>query len=285
MCVLLNKLYGDVKVFIQGEVKLKTALHIGTGRGDYHTDSTVMKDNRDRPFIPGSSMKGIIRSTAESLCQVVLGEEPCFLDKDSSKDCITAKNELLKEYNNILESNRGQRNKKADDFLKCNTCLPCKLFGSPVVASKISIADLHIPDSDDTPETPVRDGVGIDRDTETAREGVKFDFETVVPGASFVFEAVVDKPSKQETQLLAIALRELELGNTYLGGNTSRGLGRFKLEIEHIRYLSYEKGAMLDYLLNFDPEAEDPVGHLPEITDIDGALDQLISGHCGTKED
>jgi CRISPR-associated protein Csm3 len=272
---LNDKLYRNVKVYFLGKVTLKTALHIGTGTGDHHTDSTVMKDSQGNPFIPGSSMKGVLRSISESLCEVIMNEKACFLHQDSGVECITAQKDLVSKYNELLEAKKSSEAKK---WLDDKRCLPCKLFGSPLVASKISIADLQLVKTTSKKlDIRVRDGVGIDRDTETARDGVKFDFETVSPEAQFSFEAIVDKPCKKEAQLLAIGIRELELGNAFLGGNTSRGLGRFKLEIENIRYLPYTKDALINYLLCSDPSSDDPFKYAPKIENPKAAIDQLIA--------
>ena len=49
-----------------GRLVMESGLHIGGGRDTLTTtDSAVMKYIDDRPFIPGSSMKGAFRSTVE----------------------------------------------------------------------------------------------------------------------------------------------------------------------------------------------------------------------------
>jgi len=78
----------------------------------------------------------------------------------------------------------------------------------------------------------VRDGVAIDRDTETAAEGLKYDFEAVPSGVGFRFEMVIENASDAELGLALLGLREFEMGNVALGGAASRGLGSVKLALD-----------------------------------------------------
>jgi len=53
---------------IKGQIKLITGLHIGAGNDEVHIggiDSAVVKDAYGNPYIPGSSLKGKIRSLLE----------------------------------------------------------------------------------------------------------------------------------------------------------------------------------------------------------------------------
>ena len=52
-------------VELKGIIELKTGLHIGAGNDEIHIggiDSYVVKDRNGYPYIPGSSLKGKIRS-------------------------------------------------------------------------------------------------------------------------------------------------------------------------------------------------------------------------------
>lgn len=55
-------------VEIKGKIELLTGLHIGAGSDEIHIggiDSPVVKDSYGTPYIPGSSLKGKIRSLLE----------------------------------------------------------------------------------------------------------------------------------------------------------------------------------------------------------------------------
>ena len=111
------------------------------------------------------------------------------------------------------------------------------MFGSLDIASKIKIPDLYV--SEPWIESfEIRDGVGIDRDTETAVEGAKFDYEVVPSQTEFDFVMICENLDDRDKFLLAIGLREMQSeremksGMVSLGGNKSRGLGAFHLEME-----------------------------------------------------
>ena len=57
----------ESRYFISGEILLLNELHIGSGKGDGRTDALVIRDHNDRPFIPGSSLRGALRSTIERI--------------------------------------------------------------------------------------------------------------------------------------------------------------------------------------------------------------------------
>ena len=56
------------KYIIQGKIKVLTGLHIGgptTGLNIGGVDNIVIKDAKGKPYIPGSSLKGKMRSLLE----------------------------------------------------------------------------------------------------------------------------------------------------------------------------------------------------------------------------
>ena len=54
------------KIRIEAVVQFVTAFHIGSGRpGETTSDMGVLLDPAGKPILPGSSLKGVFRSTAE----------------------------------------------------------------------------------------------------------------------------------------------------------------------------------------------------------------------------
>src|ERR1700680_1301631 len=56
------------KLILEGELHCETGLHIGAGKGSLEiggSDNPVVKDALGRPYIPGSSLRGKIRSLLE----------------------------------------------------------------------------------------------------------------------------------------------------------------------------------------------------------------------------
>lgn len=220
----------ESRYIFKGELVLKNEMHLGSGKGDVKTDSLVVKDFNNKPFIPGSSVRGVLRSTIERI-SASIGKNPCFL---SSENCVTnSKAVLQKEFKELL--NKKDKN-KIEQFVKDDSkiCLICRLFGSPVVASKIRITDLTL--KVEKVEPSIRHGVAINRDTETSQDQKKFDFEVVPKGSSFEFELIGENLTDEDLSLLAIGIQEMMDGNFWIGGNTSRGLGKCKLEKLEIEY-------------------------------------------------
>src|SRR5438045_7612970 len=56
------------KLILEGEMHCETGLHVGAGKGSLEiggSDNPVVKDAFGRPYVPGSSLRGKIRSLLE----------------------------------------------------------------------------------------------------------------------------------------------------------------------------------------------------------------------------
>jgi len=247
------------RYIFKGKLVLDTVLHVGSGDGDERTDACVVKvrrfDNGMKiPVIPGSSLKGALRSHVERLA-AALGLDTCLLSEDSGSECLTVNEVRRREYLEEVEKNPSSQ----EELLRNESyhlCLTCRLFGSPFKASKVRVRDLVL--MTELPELlPIRHGVGIDRDTGAAKHGIKFDFEYVPPQVCFSMELVVEDPEGLELPLLCMGLREMELGNVELGGNVTRGAGKCHLELQSIcRIDPSDKESYLKYLIDRQPVTE-----------------------------
>jgi CRISPR/Cas system CSM-associated protein Csm3 (group 7 of RAMP superfamily) len=125
----------------------------------------------------------------------------------------------------------------------------CKVFGSPWIASKVKVKDLYLK-SPWFGQFEVRDGVAIDRDTETAAEGKKFDYEAVPKGTEFDLEIVAENIEDEELGLLFVGLNEFKNGSATLGGNTSRGLGTVSVRWDKIEVVNGDRESIIEYIKN-----------------------------------
>jgi len=75
-----------------------------------------------------------------------------------------------------------------------------------------------------------RDGVTIDRDSEKARDRLKYDFEVAPASVTFEMKITLENATQQDLQLLCVGLSEFVHGFGGIGGKRSRGLGMAKLE-------------------------------------------------------
>ncbi|MEC4685201.1 MAG: CRISPR-associated RAMP protein Csx7 [Nitrospirota bacterium] len=220
----------DNRYIITGELELLTPMSISSGKANPETDSPFIRTMNGTVYIPGSSLRGAFRSTVERIL-ASLGNTKltsCILFEDSTSKICLAGNK--KEKDNLLK--KIEANQIDEDGiiaeLDSKLCGVCKVFGSTFNISKVRFTDLY-PVSGTTPSVVKRDGVGIDRDTETAVDGAKFDYEVAEKDAQFHFEMIVENVDEADMAVLSIGLNELIRGELWVGGNAAAGLGRCML--------------------------------------------------------
>jgi CRISPR/Cas system CSM-associated protein Csm3 (group 7 of RAMP superfamily) len=281
-----------------GALVLDTALHIGGGReASTITDSPIVRDGMGRPIIPGSSFKGAFRAAVERLLPNLSGFSTCALDPGDK--CLSGQKKVWKERddgendktlsdayrvvseaasrgNAINDSNALQTLKRTHwqgqevnethllDLLDEFLCDTCKTFGSIHLASVARFHDLPLHSPEYATLTQIRDGVGIDRDSERAVDQIKFDFEIVPAKTDFAFELTLENPRPQDLGLIAIGLQEFISGMVPLGGIRSRGLGQCHLEDVVMAQVDFTQPAALkNYLVNGWPQSQ-PLGNFIE---------------------
>jgi CRISPR-associated RAMP protein (TIGR02581 family) len=242
---LLDTFKGRLR--LEGLLTTRTGLHIGAGgSGDpLATDSPVVRNAAGAPFIPGASLKGVIRSAAEGLlrdtqprqdakeklwtCDFLI-DDPC-VHHEQVKKLREDLQERLKDQ--VPEKKLGSEVQRATAREIWNeSCTVCRLFGSLAMASRVRFPDLPLHGG--VPMMEIRNGVGIDRDRELAASGVLYDFEAVPPGTEFELTVILDNYSEAEVGLVLWLFDQLDQGNLALGGKSSRGLGQVRVEWRHI---------------------------------------------------
>ena len=190
------------------------------------SDLGVVIDPKGQPVLPGSSLKGKLRSTCETLSHA-LGLSTCMLNHDASGVKCTSDVKYYHDIRDAYEQALQTGVQERLQWIKEHTCDVCKLFGSPMQASRLWISDGML--TEWASVVQVRDGVVIDRDSQTAVNGLKYDYEVVPPSSQFELCIDLENPTDQDMALLGVALFEWHAGSS-IGGFTSRGLGRFHIE-------------------------------------------------------
>ena len=215
------------KIRLTASLVFDTAWRIGSGKeGETMSDLGVVIDSGGQPVLPGSSLKGKLRSTCETLSHA-LGLSACMLNHNASGVKCTSD---VNYYRTVRETYQEALQKGLQDrlqWIKENTCDVCELFGSPMQASRLCISDGLLKEWASIVQ--VRDSVVIDRDSQTAVNGLKYDYEVIPPSSRFEICIDLENPTDQDMALLGAALFEWHAGSS-IGGFTSRGLGRFHLE-------------------------------------------------------
>jgi CRISPR-associated protein Csm3 len=197
-------------VKISGNILVKTGLHIGAGNDSIHiggVDNAVVKDPvTKKPYIPGSSIKGKVRTLLEWATNRVSEDDgQPYSDKNGSSDPIVR----------IFGNGKAEENNSAGP-------------------TRASFSDCFLIDSQklaDIGYTEIKTEVKINRRTGTASGSGPRSTERVPAGAKFNFEItykVFDKQDEENLELLLLGMRLLE--NDALGGSTSRGYGRICFE-------------------------------------------------------
>ena len=229
---------------ITGTLTTITALRISAGRSTepIGTDLPVIKDALGQPLIPGSSFKGALRSRLESFLR---GIDSSFAE-DPADFTTSARNIFVKD---LKEKHKDNDLELTQELLNM-TDLISHLFGSPWIASKFQVRDLTVLPDTWFDQYQERDGVAIDRDTETAADGKLYDFQVVPASTQFEFRAVVENATEWELGLLMIGLHQFEIEQIPLGGGRSRGLGVVKLDIDQMLWVDVENDPkkLLTYL-------------------------------------
>jgi CRISPR-associated RAMP protein (TIGR02581 family) len=238
---------------VVGTLHLSTAMRIGAGGsgGATEQDLPVLKDLVGKPYIPGSSFKGAYRAHLEALLRGMDPHLACLStarprELGALEGCCLAQEDVDALKRKYADDPAGlTRAILAGDVLTPEdvagldeplslkgSCWTCRLCGAPWLASKLMVRDMPVVAETWFDRYLIRDGVAIDRDTETVGEGLKFDYEAVPAGTAFRFEMIVDNGTDAELGLALLGLREFEDGFVTLGGGRSRGLGQVTLKVD-----------------------------------------------------
>lgn len=221
-----------------GMLELVTPLRISSGYASDTTDAPFMRSFDGTPYIPGSSLRGAIRSEVERIL-VAVGKDTAEI-----RSCtLFEKDSCDEKIRNCLDEAKKNEKPPIDDKLikqlaEKHLCDVCKLFGSTVYASRLIIEDA-VPKTSGIEAAKsrlrIRDGVGIDRDTGSAVDGAKFDYEVIDPGADcplFCFRMVAENVTDPDRKLIDLILNLLKQG-LYVGGKRTGGLGQVKLREDY----------------------------------------------------
>lgn len=192
----------EIKI-LKGTIELVTGLHIGGGNADVHIggiDSEVIKDAYGNPYIPGSSLKGKIRSLLELSEGAINRETPST--KASNPDSL-----IPVIFGDMTDITRV-------------------LFRDAVLTKESldKIQNLMILPTEEKTENSISRTKGTavsPRNIERVIPGMKFDLEIVVR----IFPEKGDKEELIKAKIMSgLALLEKDA----LGGSGSRGYGKIK---------------------------------------------------------
>ena len=239
------------RVFIGGDIRAVTGLHIGGAAGALEiggVDSPVIRNPLgNQPYIPGSSLRGKMRSLTERLygCEQnfqvgrIRGKEVWVHTCQAGKPPKTTDNKE-QDAEALQAWEAGYR----QDFKGCPVCSvfgvtgdepvphPTSLVVRDVFLGKASVTDLEKAQTD-FPYTEIKWEATIDRVTSAATPR---QIERVPAGAVFQgFELVYSIYDSAGLDHFPVVLKALQLvEEDYLGGLGSRGGGKVEFQVSGV---------------------------------------------------
>ena len=218
------------KYFIEGDLVVLTALHIGSGKEEGEHDAPFMSEDGNF-YIPGSSFRGYLRTKLE---RFLLDENNFkFKDKKTQDILNMADVLLLFGYTNLFTEEDNTDDIKNRVKKKLNfTDKEKESFSS--MAGRIHIADMPITSDVNSVR---RDGIKIDRNTGATEASAKFDYDIIPAGSKFKFTIELDNIEEYQLDLIALALKDIYDEGDLFGGKLSRGIGKCQLKDIKIQYV------------------------------------------------
>lgn len=261
----------SAKLIIKGRLKTKTGLMIGAGRDTFSIgdiDNPVIKTPDGIPYIPGSSLKGKMRSLFEKSYiknwDIVIDFYQGRINEDNLRKA------GFRRLHNVIIHSCSEPN-----------CLVCTVFGRPgeikeTTPTRLYVRDAYL-DENTIPEVLRRDyryteekpENSVDRITSAANP--RFN-ERVPAGAEFNFEFVFNIYEKSDIEkfknVLLTSMKLLE--KDYLGSSGSRGYGKIEfrnitVEVTKINILNGKLQIGKEELISQAETLEDLGAELKEI--------------------
>ena len=214
------------KLVLEGEIHCQTGLHIGAGKGSLEiggADNPVVKDAFGIPYIPGSSLRGRLRSLLEQTLGLAVPEELIYLSKRKGQEVRIHQSDRPDDDICVLFGrNPGRVEKVNGEAIEGAVATPARLtvYDAPLLVDSITP---QMRENLDDELTEVKSENAVDRITSQANPRT---LERVPASARFHFRMVLDVLCPEDRPLLARvaeALRLLE--DDALGGGGSRGSG------------------------------------------------------------
>lgn len=195
-----------------------------------------------RFIIPGSSIRGVLRSHAEKIARTIITLESTkddflsrcpacnpFADMNTP---LTSCSSLFREYKQKNKNAHiSQEENKNSQISEAKLCLACQLFGSSDKGSRLYISDGYLTNS---PKIKIMDFLAIDRFTGGGKEGAKFD-ALVLWQPAFMIRVFMENLEEWHLGWLMLVIKDLKDGLVSFGGGQNKWFGKATIENERIK--------------------------------------------------
>src|SRR5579883_1196248 len=218
------------KLILEGELHCETGLHIGAGKGSLEiggADNPVVKDAFGRPYVPGSSLRGRLRSLLEQSSGLAIPSELVYLSRRKGQEVrIHQSDNPGDEICLLFGRSSGRLDRvQGDSGDGAGAASPARLtvYDAPLDPDSITP---QMRENLDDELTEVKNENAVDRIT---AQGNPRTLERVPAGARFRVRLVLDILCEEDKALAARLLEGLRLlEDDALGGGGSRGSGRVR---------------------------------------------------------
>src|SRR5580658_10482468 len=218
------------KLILEGDITCQTGLHIGAGKGSLEiggADNPVVKDAFGFPYIPGSSLRGKLRSLLEQSSGLAVPSELVYVSKRKGQEVRIHQSERPDDEVCLLFGrNPGRMERVSGEQQESSAATPARLtvYDAPLITASITP---QMRENMDDELTEVKSENAIDRITSQANPRT---LERVPGGARFRIRLVMDVLCEEDAPLFLRVLEGLRmLEDDSLGGGGSRGNGRVRL--------------------------------------------------------
>jgi len=242
------------KLILEGEILCETGLHIGAGKGSLEiggADNPVVKDAFGVPYVPGSTLRGRLRSLLEQSSGAAVPSELVYLSKRRGQEVrIHQSDRPDDEICLLFGRNPGRVERVSGESGEAGNVTPARLtiYDAPLVVESITP---QMRENLDDELTEVKSENAVDRITSQANPRT---LERVPAGARFKVRVVLDVLCEEDKPLAARFVEGLRLlEDDTLGGGGARGSGRVRFQALKLAWRGksfYSKGAEAEALLD-----------------------------------
>src|SRR6266851_1105933 len=190
------------KLILEGSLECLTGLHIGGGKGALEiggADNPVVKDAFGMPYVPGSSLRGRLRSLLENALGLTSPAELVYLSKRRGQEVrIHQSDRPDDEVCLLFGRNPGRMERVEGEPLESRAASPARLavYDAPLDPESITA---QMRENLDDEVTEVKSENAIDRITSQANPRT---LERVPSGARFQIRFVLDILCEEDAPLL-----------------------------------------------------------------------------------
>ncbi|BDC17508.1 CRISPR-associated RAMP protein Csx7 [Acidianus sp. HS-5] len=264
------------RVEIKGVVRNDSPIRVGSrDTVDFTSTARVqlLKNSSGVPYIPGSTWKGVFRSTGEAIARK-RGLYTCTgLTRETCVDKIP-------NFQDIISSNVEEAKKLFWE----KTCINCKVFGAQSVISAVYFFDSYPLDY----KIGVKTIIAVSRENGAVAKGALGTAEYIEPNSTFTFLMLGENLPNYAIGYILSIMKALHGGVYQVGGYKSRGFGFVNFAKVELRVSHYTEksgsGNSLSPLDDFDLKADYTPGEMngDEFFNKNSSLIEVFN-HAGIK--